>query len=185
MTPEEDRLRRFPPHPAQQFSQQAAQNPYPAQGSTDPAYQKDWEHSRRADRAGMSKMDYDAIHKMLLVREKLSGPRVPGHSLTPSLLAAITRDIDLLEAKTKVDVESAQRADAEAAAKATADAVKAASDAAEAKAKVDADAAAAKAKIDAEVARANETPEAKKAREDAEAAKAKADADAKAAASKP
>jgi hypothetical protein len=130
----------------------------------------------RDDRSGMSSMDYPALHTMLLVREMLGKPRVPGYSLTPSLQAAAQRDLDLLEAKTKIDVEAAQKADAEAAAKAAADAVKATADAAAAKAKVDADAAAAKAKIDAEAARANETPEQKKAREDAEAATATADA---------
>jgi hypothetical protein len=150
-------------------------------GVRDPRYPA----TNTAARGGMSRMDYDALHTMLLVREMLSKPKAPGYSLTPSLLASITRDLDALEAKTKVDVEAAQKADAEAAAKAAADEVKARADAAEAKAKVDADAAAAKAKIDAEAARANETPEQKKTREDAEAAKAKSDAEAAKAAPTP
>jgi hypothetical protein len=145
----------------------------PTQHRADSAYRAP---GYRDDRVGMSSLDYAALHTMLLVREKLSTRVVPGsgYSQTPSLFAAITRDLDALEAKTKVEVEAAQKADAEAAAKAAADDVKARADAAEAKAKVDADAAAAKAKIDAEAARANETPEQRKAREDAEAA-AKAD----------
>jgi hypothetical protein len=100
-------------------------------------------------------MDYNALYTMLLVREKLNGPRVPGYSQTPSLLASITRDLDALEEKTRVEVAAAIQADAEAKAKADADAAKARADAAEAKAKVDADAAEAKARIDAEAAKAN------------------------------
>lgn len=95
-------------------------------------------------------MDYDAIHKMLLVREKLVAA-TGGHKL-PSLLASVEMDLSAIEGAAKVDVEAKHKAAAEATAKAAADAAKAKADADAAKAKIDDDAAKAKAKADADAA---------------------------------
>ena len=97
-------------------------------------------------------MDYDAIHKMIILWEKLSGPAPRGFTRLPSILAAIEWELKSIEESAKVDVEAKHKAAAEAAAKAAADAAKAKADADAAKAKIDDDAAKAKAKADADAA---------------------------------
>ena len=95
-------------------------------------------------------MDYDAIHKMLLVREKLVA--ATGRYRLPSLQASVEMELSALDDAAKVDVEAKHKAAAEATAKAAADAAKAKADADAAKAKIDDDAAKAKAKADADAA---------------------------------